>query len=120
MASGTSTYKGMAVPLNGQSEIKQVTAATDVLTITKITGGTGDVLVIRESDLTTERFVVRPKGYLSHGTTITTAPTTGLLKGDWFIGFNGSVPRLGVCSSTAAQTIKYIRTRSKSFASASA
>ena len=119
MASGTKTYQGLAVPLNGESEIKQTTAATDVLTITKITAGTGDVLVIRESD-NTERFVVRPKGYLSHSTLITTAPTTGLLKGDFFIGFNGSVPRLGVCSSTAAQTIKYIRTRSKSFASASA
>jgi hypothetical protein len=45
------------------------------------------------------------------------APTTGLTKGDFFIGFLGSVPRLGVCWSTAAQSVKYIRTRSKSFAS---
>lgn len=48
------------------------------------------------------------------------APTTELIKGDFFIGFNGSVPRIGICSSTAAQTVKYIRTRSKTFGSATA
>ena len=50
----------------------------------------------------------------------TAALTTGLTKGDLMIGFQGSVPRIGICSSTAAQTVKYIRTRSKSFASATA
>ena len=50
----------------------------------------------------------------------TAALTTGLTKGDLMIGFSGSVPRIGICSSTAAQTVKYIRTRSKSFASATA
>ena len=50
----------------------------------------------------------------------TAAPTTGLTKGDVFIGFQGSVPRIGIVMSTAAQKIKYIRTRSASFASASA
>ena len=48
----------------------------------------------------------------------TAAPTTGLTKGDVFIGFQGSVPRIGIVMSTAAQKIKYIRTRSASFASA--
>lgn len=57
--------------------------------------------------------VVRPGYY-------TAAPTTELTKGDLFVGFQGSVPRIGICSSTAAGTVKYIRTRSKSFASASA
>ena len=50
----------------------------------------------------------------------TAAPTTGMTKGDFFIGFQGSVPRIGICWSTASDSIKYIRTRSKSFASASA
>ena len=50
----------------------------------------------------------------------TAAPTTELVKGDLFVGFQGSVPRIGVVWSTAAQSVKYIRTRSKSFASASA
>ena len=35
MAAGTSTYDGLAVPLNGESEIEQVTAANDVLTLTQ-------------------------------------------------------------------------------------
>lgn len=50
----------------------------------------------------------------------TAALTTGLIKGDLFVGFSGSAPRIGICSSTAAQTVKYIRLRSASFASASA
>lgn len=48
------------------------------------------------------------------------APTTGLTKGDFFIGFNGSVPRIGICWSTGSNGVKYIRTRSKSFGSATA
>jgi hypothetical protein len=48
------------------------------------------------------------------------APTTGLTKGDFFIGFLGSVPRFGVCSSTGSQAVKYVRTRSKTFGSTTA
>jgi len=36
MTKGTSTYKGLAVPLFGDSEIKQETAGTDALTITSV------------------------------------------------------------------------------------
>ena len=127
MAVGTKTYKGMAVPLNGEAHIKQITAATDIWTVTRITAGTGDFLVLRQNDGTEELYVestgdlmLRAGNYINLGATVTTAPTTGMVKGDVFIGFAGSVPRIGICSSTAAQTIKYIRTRSKSFGSASA
>jgi len=44
MAEGNSTYKGLAVPLHGESEIFQTTAATDILTLTAITGASGDFL----------------------------------------------------------------------------
>lgn len=44
MAEGTETYKGLAVPLVGESEIKQVTAATDILTLTA--GYTGSTVTI--------------------------------------------------------------------------
>ena len=48
------------------------------------------------------------------------ALTTGLTKGDLYIGFQGSVTRIGICWSTGSDGVKYIRTRSKSFASATA
>ena len=43
----------------------------------------------------------------------TTKPTTGLTKGDLMLLFHGSTPKLGVCTSTGAQTIKLIRLRTK-------
>lgn len=45
----------------------------------------------------------------------TTVPTTGLVKGDTMLLFHGSTPKLGVCTSTAAQTVKLIRLRTKTF-----
>lgn len=43
----------------------------------------------------------------------TAVPTTGLTKGEVFLLFHGSTPKLAVCSSTAAQTVKMVRTRTK-------
>lgn len=107
MAEGTSTYKGLAVPLNGEAEIQQINAATDVLTLTRKSGGTGDMVVIQDAD-GTERFVVRPKGYLGLTPNIlTTAPTTGLVKGDLLVVWSGDFPSLGICISTATKAIRY-------------
>ena len=50
MAEGTKTYDGLAVPLLGESEITQQTAATDVLTITGAASMTGDYVVLQDSD----------------------------------------------------------------------
>ena len=50
MAEGTSTFKGLAVPLSGESEIKQITAATDMLTLTGATSMSGDFLVMQDVD----------------------------------------------------------------------
>jgi hypothetical protein len=48
MATGTDTAPGgLGVPLYGDSEIKQRTAATDILTITGASGQTGDFFVCR-------------------------------------------------------------------------
>lgn len=105
MAVGNDTYKGLAVPLNGQAEIKQTDAATDVLTLTRKSGGTGDMLVIREAD-GTERFTVTKRGNII-SRIYTTAPTTGLVKGELMVVWSGDFPSLGVCISTAAQTIRY-------------
>ncbi len=43
----------------------------------------------------------------------TTKPTTGLTKGDVFLVFHNSWPAIGVCSSTAAQTVRMRRIYSK-------
>ena len=56
---------------------------------------------------------LRAGRYVNLGNEYTTAPTTGLVKGDLMVLFNTSNPRIGVCSSTAAQAIKYIRLKTK-------
>lgn len=119
MAVGTTTYKGLAVPLNGESEIKQVTAATDVLTLTRITAGTGAMLTIRDADGTAKLKLMGNKNVGRIGfNAVTTAPTTGLVKGEFLVAFNGTVAHLGVCNSTAGQRIQWIRLRSDSLTSA--
>ena len=49
MTTGKGTYNGLAVPINGESEIVQQTAATDILTLTGASGQSGDFLVCRSS-----------------------------------------------------------------------
>jgi len=51
--------------------------------------------------------------YLSLGTAVTTAPTTALDKGDFFIHWNGTEPNLAVQFSSAAGGIKYIALSTK-------
>lgn len=114
MAEGNKTYKGLALPLNGEYEQKQITAATDMVSLTGASGQTGDFIVAQNSS-GTEKFVVDANGYVTStrvrmGSAITTAPTTGLVKGDLFVIFGGSTataPNIGVCVSTATQLIKY-------------
>lgn len=47
--------------------------------------------------------------------TYTTRPTTGLVKGEIMVLFHNSLPKIGICSSTAAQRIKMINVRTKTF-----
>jgi hypothetical protein len=61
MAEGTKTYEGLAVPLFGESEIKQQTAATDIITLTGAASMSGDFLVC-QSSTGTESFVVDKDG----------------------------------------------------------
>lgn len=61
MATGTSTYMGLAVPLYGECIITQTTGATDILTIEGGDGQSGDFIVARAST-ETERFVVEDGG----------------------------------------------------------
>lgn len=68
MPEGTRSYKGLAVPLYGESEIQQETAATDILTITGASGMSGDFLVLQDSS-GTEVVQIRSDGRLRLNTT---------------------------------------------------
>jgi len=133
MAVGDSAFKGLAVPLTGESEIKQVSLAKDILTITGVGSQSGDFLVLRNSSLT-EKFVVdvsgnttiagtlTATGALTVGgsgiaglTPLTTAPTTGLTEGQLFLAMATSVPQIGICYSTAANSVMYITALTKTF-----
>ena len=114
MPEGSNTYKGLAVPLYGQFEIKQSTAATDIATLTAITGATGDFLVAQTAG-GGEVFVVDDAGDVSLRRLIvgtvnspTTAPTTGLTKGEMFLVWKSATcPTLGMCVSAATQLVLY-------------
>jgi hypothetical protein len=45
----------------------------------------------------------------------TTRPTTGLVKGEMFVAFHGSSPKICICTSTAGQTVKQVRAKTKTF-----
>lgn len=111
MATGNKTYMGLAVPLYGEFTITQSTGATDIMTIEGGDGQTGDFIVARTSS-GTERFAVTAQGRLQLRM-FTTKPTTGLAKGELMLLFHGSSPKLGVCTSTAGNTIKMIRLKTK-------
>lgn len=132
MTEGTNQW-GRAVPINGESTITQVTAATDILSITGASGQTGDFLVAQDSS-GNEKFVVDSNGqitaagglaitsgqYFTMGTPVTTAPTTGLTLGDLFLAMDSATPQIGVCTDTTGNTIKYFTADTSTFGRATA
>jgi len=127
MATGTDAYKGLAVPLFGDFNIKQRTAATDMMTLTGITAQSGDFMVCEDS-AGNELVVVKETGdvqlragdvivadgyYFRYSSPVTTAPVTGLTKGDFFIAMSSSTPQIGICYSTAGKSLRYITADTK-------
>ncbi len=115
MAEGTKAYKGLAVPIFGESEIKQTTAATDILTLTAITGASGDFFVAQTAGggelavLDSEGVLTVQKLVFGAAEAPITAPTTGLTKGEMFVVWSSAThPVLGMCVSTATQLVQYI------------
>jgi len=110
MAEGSDSFKGLGVPLFGDFEIKQRTAATDMMTLTGASGQTGDFIVCQNSS-GTELFVVDSDGALDLSATnliiqleqFTTAPSTGLTTGQLFSYTAGNAHYLGL--ATAAGTL---------------
>lgn len=128
MTEGTDAYKGLAVPLFGDCEIKARTTGTDILTLTGMTGQTGDFLVCRTGTGTTsEEFSVTIDGNVASGdvnvtgaTTLTgivtytgkpiygtaamldTAPTAGMTTGGLYVWAAANVYTIGVASSATS------------------
>ncbi len=113
MATGKETFMGLAVPLFGESEITQKNAANDILTVTGASGQTGSFLVAMDNS-GAKHFGVNAQGGVQLKIW-TTKPTTGMTKGELYLLFHGSTPKLGVCISTAGQKIKMIRLKTKTF-----
>jgi hypothetical protein len=74
MAEGTDTYKGLAVPLFGQSEIRANDATYDIITLTQYASGTGDFLVC-QSENGTEKFVINYSGDIAGALELTSSIT---------------------------------------------
>ena len=95
-----STKRDFGVPIYGELTINQRRSDLKPLSVKNTSG--------------TEVFAVGKLGNLLPQL-YTTRPTTGLVKGELMLLFHGSTPKLGVCISTAAQTIKMVRLRTKTF-----
>ena len=139
MTVGTSTYKGIGVPLNGEVEMKQDTAATDFVTLTGDSSISGDLLVMRAGATEVawfdsagklhatgidaiEGLTIAAGKYLKFSTPISTGvPTTGITKGQMFLVMKSSTPQLGVAvnAATTAQSIMYFTANTATFGRAS-
>jgi len=120
MAVGTDTAPGgLGVPLNGDFEIKQRTAATDIATITGAASQAGDYIVCRNSS-GTEAFVVTVGGsivaagsylqlatpaHVKFGTIWTTAPTP-LAAGNLWLVQDSTVLQIAIANASA--DLKYV------------
>lgn len=101
------TTERFAIEDGGNVVITQKAAADVGVKIVQYSGPTTHALQVTSNDGSTTRFAVTK----NHGVlfrTRTTKPTTGLTKGEVFLLFHGSRPVLAVCSSTAANTVKYV------------
>ena len=80
MAEGNKTFMGLAVPLFGEAEIKQQTAATDILTITGAGSQSGDFLVCQTAT-GTENLVISSSGLITSvvGMSVSSLTTTGVI-----------------------------------------
>lgn len=107
-------YKGLAVGAFGGSTIAQDAAGNDILTFTQITGATGDFIRFDDNSAT-ELLAIRELGHIGFANLATTAPTTGLTKGDLFVVNGSTNMQIALCISTAANTLNYFQAVTTSF-----
>lgn len=110
-------YEGLNVPMypaDGATITQMTTSsAYDLLTLKRAASATGSPFAIQDSTAT-QQFAIT-KNYGIGWKVRTTRPTTGLTKGEMFIAFHGSSPKICICTSTAAQTVKQVRAKTKTF-----
>ena len=107
MPEGTSTFKGLAVPLQGEHEIEQLTAATDIQTLTGAGSMTGDFLVLQNSS-GTELLYIDCNGKITTTCDIDMADGDNLIFGtsdDVSISWDGT--DLDITGAAGSQIIKF-------------
>jgi hypothetical protein len=108
------TTEAFVVEDGGNAVITQ-TAAGDVgLKILRASTPTASAIQVTSNDGSTVRWAVTKNSGIGWRVR-TTRPTTGLVKGEMFLAFHGSSPKICICTSTAAQTVKQVRARTKTF-----
>ena len=116
MPSNTGNYMGLALPAEGPGEWT-ARAAGDEIILNMHASQSDNPFQIKNS-AGTVLFAITLRGNL-FPRVYTTAPTTGLTKGEWLNMQAGTVPKIGIVYSSA-NGIKYIKSRSKSLATATA
>jgi len=110
-----STATERLVVEDGGNIVMTQKAAGDIgLKIVRLSTPTTHALQVTRNDGSTNDFAITKNGGVLQRIR-TTRPTTGLTKGEMFLLFHGSTPKIGVCTSTAGQQIKLIRLRTKTF-----
>jgi hypothetical protein len=103
-----STATERLVVEDGGNVVMTQKAAADIgLKIVQYSTPTASAISITSNDGSTNRFAITK----NHGILMrsrTTKPTTGMTKGEIFLLFHNTNPKIAVCSSTATQKIKII------------
>jgi len=103
MTAGEKTFKGLSVPLYGESTIQQQNAATDILTL-KGAGSQSGLFFNMINSAGASKFSVTKDGILRLAQL---KPTTGVDIGDMFLYRTGTVYRLGII--VTGTTKKYMK-----------
>lgn len=136
MSEGDKVYKGLAIPIAGPFEAKNTSTTLDHATLTAVSGASGDFIVCQTAG-GGEVFVITDAGnvevagqldvraaailsgsageYLRFSSMPTTAPTTGLTKGDFFICAGNTNMQLALCIDTTQNTLRYFTPNSITF-----
>ena len=81
MAEGDDQYRGLAVPLQGNFEIRGISSSLDIMTITQAGSATGDYIVCQNS-AGTEHFRVEDDGKIVTANSATLATGLTITAGD--------------------------------------
>ena len=107
------TTERFVVEDGGNALIVQSTAGDVGLKILRASTPTASAIAVQDNGGTNVWQVTKNAGVAWR--VRTTRPTTGLVKGEMFVAFHNSSPKICICTSTAAQTVKQVRARTKTF-----